>query len=66
MIKKEIKVIKGIKVNDNNITNNKIIKVNNKYDKMNDEKNYIIAELDIKEDKQNIRIINTYEQYTVF
>ena len=66
MIIKEIKGIKGIKVNDNNITNNKIIKVNNKYDKMNDEKNYIIAELDIKEDKQNIRIINTYEQYTVF
>ena len=43
-----IKEIKGIKVNDNNIINNKIIKVNNKYDKMNDENNYIITELDIK------------------
>ena len=27
------------------------------------ENNYIIAEFDIKNDNQNIRIINTYEQY---
>ena len=30
--------------------------------KQNEKNNYIIAEFDIKEDNQNIRIINSYEQ----
>ena len=38
-----------------------ILEINNSYKENNN--NYIIAEFDIKEDNQNIRIINSYENY---